>query len=74
MSTNRREFLKRSSGLALAGLAGASGLAAAVEATTTPIPAAPPSHGAGSVERWLLETGRHEIDDGLYHAVADGKA
>lgn len=77
MSTNRREFLKRSGGLALAGWAGASGLAA-VEATTTSNPAAPASRGAGSVERWLLETGRHEIDDDVYRAVtdavADGKA
>lgn len=73
MSTNRREFLKRSGGLAVAGLAGASGLAAAVEATATPGPAAPASRGDGSVERWLLETGRHEIDGDLYRAVADGK-
>lgn len=73
MSTNRREFLKRSGGLALAGLAGASGVAAAVEATTT-LPAAPSSRDAGSVESWLLETGRREIDDDLYRAVADGKA
>lgn len=74
MSTNRREFLKRTGGLALAGLAGASGVAAAVEATTTPMPTAPSSRGDGSVERWLLETGRHQIDDDLYRAVADGKA
>lgn len=73
MSTNRREFLKRSGGLALFGLAGASGVAAAVEATTTPLPAAPASRGADSVERWLLETGRQQIDDDLYRAVADGK-
>lgn len=74
MSTNRREFLKRSGGLALAGLAGASGLAAAAEATTTPNSAASPSRGAGSVEGWLLETGRNQIDDDVYRAVADGKA
>jgi hypothetical protein len=74
MSTNRREFLKRTGGLALAGFAGVSGVAAAVEATTTPTPAAPASRGAGSVERWLLETGRHNIDDDLYRAVAEGKA
>lgn len=74
MSTNRREFLKRSGGLALAGWAGASGVAAAVEATTTLTPAAPSSRGAGSVERWLLETGRHEIGDDLYRTIADGKA
>ena len=73
MSTNRREFLKRSGGLALAGFAGASGLAAAAEATAAPSSAAPPSRGADSVERWLLETGRHEIDDEVYRAVADGK-
>lgn len=73
MSTNRREFLKRSGGLALAGWAGASGLAAATEATATPNSAAPASRGADSVERWLLETGRHEIDDEVYRAVADGK-
>jgi len=73
MSTNRREFLKRSGGLALAGWAGASGVAAAVEATTT-LPAAPPGRDAASVERWLLETGRREIDGDLYRAVADGKA
>jgi hypothetical protein len=72
MSTNRREFLKKS-GLALAGLAGASGLTAAAEAAATPPPAAPPIHGAGSVERWLLETGRNQIDDDVYRAVADGK-
>jgi hypothetical protein len=70
MSTNRREFLKRS-GLALAGLAGASGLAAAAAATTSPSAA---GHGAGSVERWLLETGRHKIDDDVYLAVVKGKA
>jgi len=69
MSTNRRDFLKKS-GLALAGLAGASGLAAAAEAATTP---APPSPGAGSIERWLLETGRNKIDDDVYLAVARGK-
>lgn len=74
MSTNRREFLKRSGGFALAGWVGASGVAAAVEATTTPAPAAPPSRDAGSVERWLLETGRNQIDDDLYRAVANGKA
>jgi anaerobic selenocysteine-containing dehydrogenase len=74
MSTNRRDFLKRSGGLALAGWAGASGLAAVAEATVTPLPAAPPSPGAGSVERWLLETGRREIDDDVYSAVANGKA
>ena len=75
MSTNRREFLKRTGGLALAGLAGASGVAAAVESTTTtPMPAAPSSRGTGSMERWLLETGRHQIDDDLYRAVANGTA
>jgi len=74
MSTNRREFLKRSGGLALAGWAGASGLAAVAEATTTPTSAAPLSRGAGSVERWLLETGRHKIDGDVYRIVADGKA
>jgi hypothetical protein len=74
MSTNRREFLKRSGGLALFGWVGASGVAAAVEATATPIPAAPASRDTGSVERWLLETGRHQIDDDLYRAVANGKA
>lgn len=73
MSTNRREFLKRSGGIALAGWAGASGVAAAVEATTTPQPAAPSSRGAAPVERWLLETGRREIDNDLYSAIADGK-
>lgn len=73
MSTNRREFLKRSGGLALAGWAGASGVAAAVEATTA-LPAAPSSRDAGSVESWLLETGRRELDGDLYRAVADGKA
>jgi len=74
MSTNRREFLKRSGGLALAGWAGASGLANPVEAATaTPGPAAPTSRDAGSVERWLLETGRPQLDNDLYHAVADGK-
>lgn len=72
MSTNRREFLKRSGGFALAGWAGASGLATAVEATAAPGPEAAPGHG--SVERWLLETGRREIDDTLYRTVADGKA
>lgn len=72
MSTNRRDFLKRS-GLALAGLAGASGLTTAAEAMTPPPPAAPPSPGADSVERWLLETGRNQIDDDVYRAVADGK-
>lgn len=72
MSTNRREFLKRSSGLALAGLAGASGLASAVEAAT-PNPESPTSPGANSVERWLLETGRREIDGSLYRDVAAGK-
>ena len=70
MSTNRREFLKKS-GLALAGLAGASGLAAAAEAATTSPSAAGP--GAGSIERWLLETGRHSIDGDVYLAVANGK-
>jgi hypothetical protein len=74
MSTNRREFLKRSGGLALTGLAGASGLAAVAEAAIPPHSAAPPSRGAGSVERWLLETGRHAIDDDVYRAVAGGKA
>lgn len=74
MSTNRREFLKRSGGLALAGWAGASGLAAAAEAATTnPTSTAPSSRSAGSVERWLLETGRNKIDDDIYNAVADGK-
>lgn len=71
MSTNRREFLKKS-GLALAGLAGVSGLAAAAEAAV-PTSAAAPSPGAGSVERWLLETGRHQIDGDVYRAVASGK-
>lgn len=74
MSTNRREFLKRSGGLALLGLAGASGVASAVETTTTPTPAAPSGRDTGSVERWLLETGRNQIDDDLYRAVANGKA
>jgi hypothetical protein len=74
MSTNRRDFLKRSGGLALTGWVGASGLAAAAEAATTPKPtAAPASRGADSVERWLLETGRHRLDDDVYRAVAAGK-
>ncbi|HET9210231.1 MAG TPA: hypothetical protein VFR03_07525 [Thermoanaerobaculia bacterium] len=67
MSTNRREFLKGSGGLVLAGLAGASGLASAAAAAPSPA-----SHG-GSIERWLLETGRDKLDDGLYRAVAGGK-
>ncbi|HEX6904416.1 MAG TPA: twin-arginine translocation signal domain-containing protein [Thermoanaerobaculia bacterium] len=71
MSTNRRDFLKKS-GLALAGLAGVSGLAATAEAAA-PTPAAPASPGAGSIERWLLETGRNKIDDDVYLAVAHGK-
>lgn len=74
MSTNRREFLKGSGGLALAAWAGASSLAVAAEATTLSRSAAPASPGAASIERWLLETGRHKIDDGIYRAVADGKA
>jgi hypothetical protein len=32
------------------------------------------SREAASVERWLLDTGRHEVDGDLYRAVADGKA
>jgi hypothetical protein len=73
MSTNRREFLKGSGGLVLAGWAGASGLASAAEAAAAPYSTAPASPGAGSLERWLLETGRDKIDDGLYRAVAGGK-
>jgi len=74
MSTNRREFLKRSGGLAVTGWVGASGLAAAAGAATPPKPtAASASHGADSVERWLLETGRHRLDEEVYRAVAAGK-
>lgn len=73
MSTNRREFLKWTGGLALAGWAGATGLAAAAEATALQPSAAPASADASSIERWLLETGRHQIDADVYRAVAGGK-
>lgn len=76
MSTNRREFLKWTGGLALAGWAGATGLATAAEAAS-PLSAAAASGNAGdigSLERWLLETGRHQIDGDIYRAVAGGKA
>jgi hypothetical protein len=72
MSTNRREFLKHTGSLALTGLVGTSGLAAAA-ATTPTTPAAPASRGADSIERWLLETGRPELGEDVYRAVADGK-
>ena len=73
MSTNRRDFLKRSGGLAVAGWVGASGLAAATEAAIPAKAVAPQSSGMDGVERWLLETGRRELDQDVYHAVADGK-
>jgi hypothetical protein len=72
MSTNRREFLQRSGGLALTGFIGASGIAAA----SADIIQGKPEDGAGkpaSVESWLLETGRGHVDDSVYHAVCDGK-
>jgi hypothetical protein len=74
MSTNRREFLKRSGGLAVTGWVGASGLAAAT-GLASPKPQASTAGTArpSSVESWLLETGRHELDDAVYHAVADGR-
>lgn len=71
MSTNRREFLKWTGGLALAGWAGATGLGSTAEAAPLPTPA-PASGGAGSLERWLLETGRHQIDADVYRALAAG--
>ena len=73
MSTNRREFLKWTGGLALAGWAGATGLASAAEAAAPQPATAPASSDAGSLERWLLETGRHQIDADVYRAVAGGK-
>lgn len=74
MSTNRREFLKWTGGLALAGWAGAVGLGStAAEAAASQPSAAPPSADASSIERWLLETGRHQIDADVYRAVAAGK-
>lgn len=71
MSTNRREFLKRTGGLALTGWVGSSGLAAAV--ATTPAPAVPASQGLESIERWLLETGRPTLGEDIYRAVGEGK-
>ena len=71
MSTNRREFLKRSGGLALTSFVGASGLAVAAEATTTPKPASPVSSVANSTEGWLLETGRKDLGEDIYRVVAD---
>jgi hypothetical protein len=73
MSTNRREFLKRTGGLALTGWVGSSGLAAAAAVATNPAPAAPASRGVASIERWLLETGRPTLGEDIYRAVADGK-
>lgn len=74
MSTNRREFLKRSGGLVLAGWASATGLAAVAEAASPHPSTAPQSRDADSVERWLLETGRHRIDEDVYRNVLAGKA
>jgi hypothetical protein len=73
MSTNRREFLKWTGGLALAGWAGATGLVSGAEAAAPQPAAAPASSDASSIERWLLETGRHQIDADVYRAVAAGK-
>jgi hypothetical protein len=72
MSTNRREFLQRSGGLALTGFIGASGIAAASNEIIQGKPGAAPAK-SGSVESWLLETGRSHVDDSVYHAVCDGK-
>jgi hypothetical protein len=74
MSTNRREFLKWTGGLALAGWAGATGLASTAEAAAPLSTTAAASGDAGSLERWLLETGRNQIDGDIYRAVAGGKA
>jgi hypothetical protein len=72
MSTNRREFLQRSGGLALTGLIGGSGIAAAATQAVSDKPQAP-CKAAASLEGWLLETGRRDLPDDVYHAVSDGK-
>lgn len=72
MSTNRRQFLQTSGGLALTGLIGGSTLAAAASEAVSPKAQSEPCKAA-SLEGWLLETGRREIADNVYHAVADGK-
>lgn len=73
MSTNRREFLQRTGGLALTGLIGGSSLAAAATEAASAKPQAEPCKAAASLESWLLETGRRELADNVYHAVSEGK-
>ncbi|HEX2644055.1 MAG TPA: hypothetical protein VHU81_13765 [Thermoanaerobaculia bacterium] len=71
MPVNRREFLRGSGGALFFGAAFASVPLAAIAspdaATSAPETAAVPDTG---VERWLLETGKREIDSDVYHLVA----
>lgn len=68
MPVNRREFLRGSGGALFFGAAFSSvPLAAIASPEAAPETAAVPGTG---VERWLLETGKREIDSDVYHLVA----
>lgn len=69
MAVNRRDFLRGSGGALLFGSALASAPLAAFASPEAAAPetAAVPTTG---VEKWLLETGKREIDSDVYHLVA----
>jgi hypothetical protein len=67
MAVSRREFLRGSGGALLVGSAFASAPLAALAGTE---PAPQTAAVTTGLERWLLETGKREIDSDVYALVA----
>jgi hypothetical protein len=68
MAMDRRQFLGKSA-LALGAAFSLTSLGAAAEAAPAPAAAAPTCPEVSGLEKWLLETGRGQMDGDVY-AVA----